>query len=226
VRSDLTVLVGAIAAGGVVMGLSWAPMPGAREPAPIAQAHYDDMSLLVGPGGSAPAPAVDVPAEADRRAADREPVAVALPDLGIRSEVIATGLDAGRGVVVPDDVLVTGWYTGSRRLDARRGATVIVGHRDSREQGQGALSSIEELRVGATIRATGRDGTAYDYAVSTVEFVDKTQFAAAAARIFSLHGPHRLTLITCGGAFDEEARSYESNVIVTAYPVADDTTTE
>jgi sortase (surface protein transpeptidase) len=144
------------------------------------------------------------------------PVSVAVPDLGIRATVIPTGLDAERGVIVPEDVMVTGWYTGSQPLGADAGATVIVGHRDSRTQGSGALVSIDQLAAGAIITAMDRDGTVYDYVVQTVEVLDKTRFPAEAPRIFAMDGPHRLTLITCGGAFDEAARSYESNVIVTA----------
>jgi len=32
-------------------------------------------------------------------------------------------------------------------------------------------------------------------------------------------GIPRLTLITCGGAFDDESKTYQDNVIVTAVPV-------
>lgn len=47
------------------------------------------------------------------------------------------------GVTVPEDVSITGWYDGSKPLDARQRATVIVGHRDARTQGPGALYGIE-----------------------------------------------------------------------------------
>ena len=38
--------------------------------------------------------------------------------------------------------------------------------------------------------------------------------------IFDRSGPSRLTLVTCGGEFDYDARTYLSNVIVSANPIA------
>ena len=48
--------------------------------------------------------------------------------------------------------------------------------------------------------------------------VEKTKFSTIVDDVFDLDSPYRLTLITCGGAFDEAAGSYLSNIIVTAYP--------
>jgi hypothetical protein len=36
--------------------------------------------------------------------------------------------------------------------------------------------------------------------------------------LFSHYGQPRLSLITCGGAFDANAHSYEDNIVVTAVP--------
>lgn len=149
----------------------------------------------------------------------REPVNLALPDLGVQSPVAPTWMDATRSIVVPDDVMSTGWYDGSRRPGAARGTSVIVGHRDSSTQGAGVLSGIENLSIGSTVAVTNRDGSVHSYAIEAVELIEKTDLPLEAARIFTTHGPHRLVLITCGGAFDEAARSYLSNVVVTALPV-------
>jgi hypothetical protein len=40
------------------------------------------------------------------------------------------------------------------------------------------------------------------------------------ADLFSRQGPPTLTLITCGGAFDEATGHYVDNVVVVASPVA------
>jgi sortase (surface protein transpeptidase) len=151
-------------------------------------------------------------------ARDREPISLSIPDLGVESPVVTTSMDASRGVAVPEDVMETGWYDGSRRLGASYGSTVIVGHRDSATQGSGALFGIEELPLGSTITVTAQDGTTHEFIVDSVELIDKSLLPAEAPRIFSLTGEYRLVLITCGGAFDEGARSYLSNVVVTALP--------
>ncbi|MEY3733935.1 MAG: hypothetical protein RL347_1294 [Actinomycetota bacterium] len=167
--------------------------------------HLDDTSSLIGVARRAPAPL-------------REPTALEIPDLGIDTTIVATPMDANGAVIVPEDVLVTGWFDGSRRLAARQGGIVIVGHRDSAIQGSGALYAIEELPIDSPIILTARDGSTYEFSVESVEFIDKANLPGEAARVFTRYGPHRLVLITCGGAFDPAAGSYLSNVVVTAVP--------
>lgn len=213
----MTTLVAVVAGAATVTALSWAPRPGDTVIGSTAIAHTDDMSS----GGGSATTALEQLATPDlpgRPARMREPVVLSLPELGVRSMVTTTSFDEFGGVAVPEDVTVTGWFDGSRRLGARRGATVIVGHRDSRIQGAGSLFGIEDLPVGAPIRVTDRGGTSHAFVVKSVELIDKTRFADEATRIFTREGPYHLTLITCGGEFDPEVRSYESNVIVTAAP--------
>ena len=38
------------------------------------------------------------------------------------------------------------------------------------------------------------------------------------SRLFTTQGPHRLVLVSCGGAFDPVRRTYADNVVVTAVP--------
>lgn len=197
-----------------------APLPERPlEPTPVAPARPAEPASTMRSSARKPRPYP--PDEPPRRATPprlREPVTVRVPDLGIDSPVIRTWMDAGRGVIVPEDVLVTAWYDGSRRLGARQGSTVIVGHRDSATQGSGALYAIEELPLGSRVSVTARDGTVHDFTVESVEFIDKANLPAEAPRVFTREGPYRLVLITCGGAFDSAAGSYLSNVVVTAVP--------
>ncbi len=147
-----------------------------------------------------------------------EPIAVSIPAMGAAAEVIPVGLDEGGGVFVPEDVRTLGWYTASMPVAADRGSSVIVGHRDSAAQGAGTFSGIENLQPGEVVEVTTADGGTQVYTVTEILMVDKDEFATIAGEAFALEGEHRLTLITCGGAFDAAARSYESNVFVIATP--------
>lgn len=209
----------ASAAVGVVASLSWAPPAANARAAPDATARDHGMGLSPRPteGVTHPGPLAD---ESRTLARDREPVFLSIPDLGVESEVVTTGMDATLSIVVPDDVLVTAWYDGSRRLGAPLGSTVIVGHRDSATQGTGALYGVEELPLGASITVNDRGGARHNFTVTSVELIDKAHLPAEAARIFSRTGSYRLVLITCGGDFDEAARSYLSNVVITALPAS------
>ena len=226
----LVTLVAAALAGGIVSALSWGPMPPAGGLTSSAFAFHEDMSPAYAPDPDAATPpgpttatelpdvATQLPDVAQTRARDREPAELSIPELGIEAEVLRTWMDGSASLVVPEDVLVTGWFDGSRRLDASYGSTVIVGHRDSAVQGTGALYAIEELPVGAAITVTDRSGTPHEFVVDSVEFIDKDSLPQEAPRIFTHRGPYRLVLITCGGVFDESIRSYESNVVITALP--------
>ena len=224
--------------------LSWGPMPPAGGLTSSAFAFHEDMTPAYAPGADAastpgpttatqlpdvatqlpdvatqlPDPATQLPDVAQNPARDREPAQLSIPELGIEAEVLRTWMDGSASLVVPEDVLVTGWFDGSRRLDASYGSTVIVGHRDSAVQGTGALYAIEELPVGASITVTDQSGVPHDFIVDSVELINKDSLPQEAPRIFTHRGPYRLVLITCGGVFDETIRSYESNVVITALP--------
>lgn len=243
--SEMPVMVAAAAAVGVATAITWSSVaaPAALPPGPGA--HVDDMTpgaaadsrALVRDSHPAPRPgsrgvsggahsrvgvAPDREEASQTSARGREPVFLTIADLGVESPVTRTWMDEHGTIFVPEDVTTTGWFAGSKRLSAPYGSTVIVGHRDSATQGSGALFGIEELSRGAAITVTSRSGTQHAYSVESVEFIDKSALPQAAPRVFTRQGPHRLVLITCGGAFDEGARSYMSNIVVTALPAPAD----
>jgi len=235
--SALKVIMAVSLIAGVVTTVYWTPLAAGGWPPPAANAFYEDLqpsdhmdattrprpqpeASPTQPEASPTQPEASPTAAPDLLAAarDREPISLNIPDLGVDSPVVTTSMDASRSLVVPEDVMETGWYDGSRRLGASYGSTVIVGHRDSATQGSGALFGIEEIPLGATITVTAQDGTAHEFIVDSVEFIDKDSLPQEAPRIFTHRGPYRLVLVTCGGAFDESIRSYESNVVIIALP--------
>jgi len=62
---------------------------------------------------------------------------------------------------------------------------------------------------------TTRSG-AVTFAVTTSAYYDKQ---ALPAELFDRQGPARLTLITCGGAFDPDRGGYQQNYVVVARPI-------
>ena len=146
------------------------------------------------------------------------PQVLEIPSFDVMSEVVPVGKDASGGVAVPDDIHTTGWYDKSAWIGAPQGSIVLVGHRDSAIDGAGALYGIEELSVGDSVVLSAQDGRPQRFRVREIKSVEKTRFSTIVEDVFDLNSPYRLTLITCGGAFDESTGSYLSNIIVTAYP--------
>lgn len=145
------------------------------------------------------------------------PIHVRIPSVNVDARVISTGLEAGTGMIeVPPDVATVGWYQHSAGLNASVGSIVIVGHVDGYEQGPGALFNLRNVSARAEIFVTGGDGHSRIYQVIARErFIKKS---LPSDRLFGQQGTLRLTLITCGGAFDERTRSYRDNIVVTAVP--------
>lgn len=124
------------------------------------------------------------------------------------------GLDADRQVVVPDDVRRAGWYEPGPAPGAEAGSAVLVGHVDDRTQGLGTFAGLRDLAAGDLIEVRTAAGEVLAYDVVSLEQFPKAE--APMARLFAADGPHRLVLISCGGAFD--GGSYTDNVVVTAVP--------
>jgi sortase (surface protein transpeptidase) len=94
---------------------------------------------------------------------------------------------------------------------------VIVGHVDGIDQGAGAFYDLRALRPGDTVTLIRADDRTVAYEVVAREIFSKSKVPLR--ELFSRSGPERLTLITCGGAFDPAALEYTDNIVVTAVPV-------
>lgn len=185
--------------------------------------------LVAGPEGAAAAPSpqsVDVDAgwvsvdEAPvastappAAAAEIDPVTVIIPSIGVNAEVVPVGLQPDRQMEIPPAAQV-GWY----RLGPRPGAAgsaVLAGHIDFGGE-RGSFFALGSVQVGDEVRVVGRDMAVRTFRVSEREQLAKAEVDLA--RYFTDQGPTRLTLITCGGAFDDGSGHYLDNIIITAVP--------
>jgi sortase (surface protein transpeptidase) len=91
---------------------------------------------------------------------------------------------------------------------------VLVGHVDSARQGEGAFFALHSLAVGTRVVVSMTDGRPVTYRVASREQFPKSRVPLQS--LFATTGAPRLTLITCGGSFDETIRSYRDNLVVTA----------
>lgn len=174
-----------------------------------AQAESDPSEIDTAPAATTPAAKAAVPAAGI-------PISLSLPSLGVQADVHPIGINDGV-LEVPTDPADVGWWTGSVAAGSSSGATIIDGHVDSAEYGIGALYRLTELGVGDTVEVTVAGGGKVTYRVNERRSYDKE--SGLPAGIFSIDGAPRLVLITCGGAFDRETGSYESNVAVFANPI-------
>jgi hypothetical protein len=153
---------------------------------------------------------------AGSRAAIVVPIEIQLPKLDVTSRLVSIGVERDGELEIPEDVQTVGWYRYGPRPGDRQGSIVMSGHVDSAEQGKGAFFQLGRLRPGDPVVVRTSDGKSWRYRVVAREEWPKTEVPLD--RIFARGGAPRLTLVTCGGGFREDIRSYQDNVAVTAVP--------
>ena len=145
-----------------------------------------------------------------------QPVSLAIPAIGVHTNLIDLGLGPGRTLQVPPltaaGVKEAGWYNGGP-TPGQLGPAVIAGHVDS-YQGPGVFFRLGALRPGDTIDVTRTDGTVAVFRVDAVDEYNKDSFPSR-----QVYGPVSyagLRVITCGGQFDYQTHHYLSNIVIYA----------
>ncbi len=146
------------------------------------------------------------------------PVAVSIPAIGAESTLIPLGLDLVDALSVPplDQPLQAGWYEPGV-IPGQAGPAVIAAHVSGRVDGQkvpGLFARLSELEPGDEVIVERFDAAPLTWRVVAVDQYPKDRFPTA--EVYGDTDGPELKLITCGGEFDPEERSYRDNVVVTA----------
>jgi hypothetical protein len=144
------------------------------------------------------------------------PVRLSVPARGIDAPVDPVGVEPAGEMTLPEDVDRVGWYRFGPTPGAAEGAAVVAGHVDDAEQGLGALAPLRETEPGDEVVVEAADGSTTRWTVTSRDTIDKP--GVPLGDLFARTGAPRLVLITCGGPFDAELRSYRDNVVVVAEP--------
>jgi hypothetical protein len=151
-------------------------------------------------------------AEAIRQEVDA-PVKVSIAGLGVRARIVPVGVVRLQGTMeVPRDIRLVGWYQFGPS-PGEPGSAILIGHVDSRAQGRGAFFGLAHLRIGATILVESENGKRSTFSVVARRSYPKDRLPL---RVFDRTGPPTLTLVTCGGYFDERTRHYADNIVIFA----------
>ena len=141
------------------------------------------------------------------------PAVIRIPRLDVEASIIPLGLQDDGTIEVPEDPDLAGWWLGGPE-PGEQGPAVILGHVDSQEEGPAVFFYLRYLEAGDEIHIDRVDGSTISYVVESTQRHDKDEFPTDA-----VYGPTEqptLRLVTCGGDFDFDVRTYEENVIVFA----------
>ena len=82
--------------------------------------------------------------------------------------------------------------------------------------GEAHRYDVPDLEVGDEVTVTDAEGVVRRFVVTEVELHEKA--AVPFDEVFARSGEPQLVLVTCGGDWDADRRSYRANVVVTAVP--------
>ena len=153
---------------------------------------------------------LDVAADAGYQAPN--PVTIRIPRIDVDAPIIPLGLRDDGKIAVPSAPEETGWWLGGPE-PGEPGPAVILGHVDSTE-GPAVFFDVRYLKVGDEIHIDRADGSTLTYIVDSSERHPKDDFPTD-----EVYGPTEqptLRLVTCGGEYDFDVRTYPDNVIVFA----------
>ncbi|BBH17766.1 class F sortase [Nocardioides baekrokdamisoli] len=141
---------------------------------------------------------------------------VEIPSLRIGAPLEPIG-DVNGNVSVPGDAKVVGIYDGGSSLDIDTGTTVLVGH-VTNGWIRGAFFTLATVTPGMTVYTRSAQGLQERWTVISVNAYPRD---ALPQSFFTVSGPRRLALVTCGGSisYHAGARSYADNIVVLATPV-------
>lgn len=211
----VVVTLAMIGAGMIGASLQTGPAP--RPPQPLAQAGPEVPGPAV-TGNDATAPddgehaaQGDIPVGLNRAA----PSTIEIPRIGVNATIMSLGTNPDGTVQVPplEQADQAGWYEPGPS-PGETGNAVIVGHVDSAKLGPAVFFDLGSLVPGDTITVQRADGQPATFRVDSVKAYPKTSFPTEL-----VYGPNDrpgLRVVTCGGQFDEAAKSYQDNVVVFA----------
>lgn len=164
------------------------------------------LAELVEPAGSA------IPAAAEQDAP--VPASLSLESIDIEdAPIIPVGvLDDGQ-MEIPGRTEI-GWYRFGPSPGSD-GSAVLAAHIAFDNRG-GVFRHLSRVELEDVVTVTFDDGSTQDYEVFELAQYGKTELPFD--RVFAKNGEPVVVLITCGGAFDRSAGSYEDNIVVYARP--------
>jgi sortase (surface protein transpeptidase) len=138
------------------------------------------------------------------------PLTLSIPAIGLRVPLSQLGLNPNHTVQVPTNFQEPGWYEFGPS-PGQIGSAVILGHVDS-YRGPAVFFRLRDLRPGDHVDVSLADGVVTHFVVRQVAEYPKAHFPTVS--VYGQRGYSALQLVTCGGVFDTQTRSYLSNVVV------------
>ncbi len=141
------------------------------------------------------------------------PARISVAAIGVKAEIEPVGKKPDGSMATPSALQRVAWYAPGSRPGSK-GNAVFAGHVNNALGLPGVFKELKKLVAGDTVIMESTDGRSLTYVVEEVNryLTDEAPLEA----IFSTSGPSRIILITCEGEWDEETRSFDKRLVITA----------
>jgi hypothetical protein len=143
------------------------------------------------------------------------PVHLEIPAIGVDTTLMRLGLNDDGTMAVPPLTkdAPAGWYE-HLPTPGELGPAVIVGHLDTSRFGPAVFFRLGALRPGDVVSVRRADGSTAIFSIVKVATFPKAAFPAGT--VYGAVDVPGLRLITCGGSFDRDRRTYRDSIVAFA----------
>lgn len=145
------------------------------------------------------------------RATSSLPSRLIIPALNIDTKVQHVGIKPNGKMANPNNFSDVGWYKYGT-VPGASGSAVMAGHVDNALGLDGIFKHLEKLKTGDEIFVVTRGGARLHFIVTDSEWYPYTEVPIEL--LFNKKDKPRLNLVTCGGTWIKDARSYDKRLVV------------
>jgi LPXTG-site transpeptidase (sortase) family protein len=135
-----------------------------------------------------------------------------IKSIGINAAVVPVTVDRDGAMATPTTSHEVGWYSPGV-VPGETGDAVIDGHLDWYDTSRAVFYNLKQMKVGDDVEVQRLDGITKHFRVTSVRSVP---WNSTVPGMFEGTGAPRLTLITCGGTWNQAMRTYLERTIVDA----------
>ena len=139
-----------------------------------------------------------------------------IDSLSINANVLPMGVLKSGALDAPKTAWDVGWYNASALPGSSYGALLIDGHVNDSLDRPGVFARIGTLKNGDILKIQRGDGVEFSYSVQLVEQKPTNQVDMNKLLTPITEGKSGLNLITCGGTYNAQKKTYDDRILVYA----------
>ena len=139
------------------------------------------------------------------------PKTLIIPKIGVKAPIEYVGLDGAGRMDVPKQWYTVAWYKLGYKV-GDKGSAALSGHLDTSSGSPAVFYNIGKLNTGDEISVIDDKGDTFKFRVYEKQYYPYDGFPLQ--RVFGSSGRVELSLITCGGTWDRNAKNYSQRIVI------------